>query len=101
MVTKPGFQFDEQGAWIVKGPTEAKDYNISFAKWLLAGDTIASVVWNVPAGLIKNQEGFYPTSVYVKLSGGTLGKAYTVTAHVTTVNGLIDDQSFRVVIRNN
>lgn len=98
-----GFQKDSEGFWIAKDPNASKNYTIDWSKWLTNGDTLQSVVFNVPTGLIKIGEGLTPDALkgWVRLGGGALGSNYIVTAHIVTVQGNEDDQSFRVVIREN
>jgi hypothetical protein len=100
MVNKTGFQFDDQGAWIAKDPNANKDYTINFGPWL-DGDTIDTVVWTVPDDLVKENEGNTPTTAFVEISGGELGKNYIINAHIVTVDGHEEDKSFRLVIREN
>jgi hypothetical protein len=98
-----GFTKDKEGYLIFKDPNASKEYSIDYSRWLVDGDTIISCNWTVPDGINKADEGIFPgdTKVWVKLSGGTLNKNYCITAHIVTAQGREDDQSFRVVIRNN
>ncbi len=98
-----GFKFDKNGPYIEKDPNAVKNYSIDFAaegdSFLIGGDTLATVDWNVPAPLVKTNEGKTATVATVWLSGGVSGASYTVTCHFTTVDGITDDRSFRVVIK--
>ena len=96
-----GFKTDAEGAYIVKDPQARKDYTVDWSRWLNAGDIIAAVQWTVEPGLNKHNEGKTDTTTFIELSGGEAGKAYVCVAHITTANGLEDEKSFRVVIRNN
>jgi hypothetical protein len=40
------------------------------------------------------------TKTYVELSGGQVGKVYTVTAEITTADGSTDRRSFRAKVEN-
>lgn len=72
--------------WPDKDPSDVLDYTI---KWsgLLAGDTIASVVWTVPAGLTQESVSNTSTSTTIWLSGGTAGTTYTVACLIVTAGG--------------
>lgn len=100
-IVKPGFQLDAQGAFITKDPQARKDYTIDISRFLKNGDTIDAVVWEVEPGINVHNQGRTATTVFIELSGGTLGRAYVCTARFTTVQGITDDQSFRCVIRAN
>lgn len=103
MATTTGFQKDAEGYYICKDPNSVKDYTIKYDNWLQDGDTIISCVWTVPAGINKVNEGIRPgnTKVWIELSGGVIGKNYLISAHIATAQGHEDDQSFRIVIREN
>jgi hypothetical protein len=103
MAETTGFQKDAEGYWIAKDPNAAKEYTIDWGNWLVNGDTLLNVNWNIPVGVAKEAEGITPEGdkAWIKLSGGVLGKNYIITAHIETVQGRIDDYSFRLVIRNN
>ena|SRR6476469_1167359 len=101
MANPIGFQKDEQGYWIIKDPNASKDYTIDYSKWLIDGDVITGVVWNVPAPLVSENEGISGgnTKVFVQLSGGEYGGSYPITAHITTAEGRSDDFTFRLIMR--
>ncbi|WP_339862355.1 hypothetical protein [Paremcibacter congregatus] len=74
------------------------DYSIDFTDWLTAGDSVASVAWAIyPLGPTLSGQSLAAAVATVKISGGTLGGQYRVTASVTTANGLVDDRS--IIIR--
>jgi len=104
---KTGYEQDTQGVWIKKDPEASLMYSMNWAEWLPQGDTVASVSYslqvraNDPQPLIKGEEGVQSDVItFVELSGGQAGKIYTVTAQVTTVDGLVDRRSFRVKVEN-
>lgn len=98
-----GFRFDKLGAFIEKDPNAKKNYEIDFASegdsFLQDGDTLFSAVWNVPAPLVKESQALTPTKAIVWLSGGVVGSSYNVVCSIVTTNGIADDRSFRVVIK--
>ena len=86
-----------------KDPQAVLDYSVDWTPWLAEGETIDASTWTVPAGV--TQEASPAPSVAggkttVWLSGGTAGKAYTVTNHITTSQGRQDDRSFRLEVRD-
>lgn len=100
---------------IVKDPDASLDYKVAWKDWL-DGDTLASVAWDVPAGLTGSNQSIntggsvtidgvlHPASTVatIWLSGGTLGDVYTVRCRATSANtpARVDDRSFRVKIAN-
>ena len=106
-VTTTGFQKDTQGVWISKDPVAQLVYVFDWTDWLPEGDTLASVNYtlqvraNDPEPLVRESQGVQSgTKTYVELSGGQVGKIYTVTAEITTVDGIIDRRNFRVKVEN-
>ena len=83
----------------LKDPNATKDYGIDWASFL-AGDTIQSSTWIVPAGLTSSNPSNTSTTTTVWLAGGTLGETYTVTNRVVTAGGRTEDQSLRFYIRD-
>jgi hypothetical protein len=106
-ITKTGYEQDTLGSWIRKDPSAQLAYSMDWSDWLPTGDTIASVSYtlqvraNDPAPLTKITQGVQAGTVtFVELDGGNVGKIYTVTAHITTVDGLEDSRSFRIKVEN-
>jgi hypothetical protein len=81
---------------------------MDWSEWLPTGDTVSAVSYslqvraNDPAPLVKESQGVTQAGLvtYVELSGGQVGKTYTVTAEITTVDGLVDRRAFRVKCEN-
>lgn len=103
--TITGFQRDTQGSWIAKDPEAQLVYTLDWQLWLESQDTIVSVDYTVqarsndPDPLVKESQGTLEgTKTYVELTGGQLGKTYTVTADITTANNSRDRRFFRVKI---
>lgn len=104
---KTGYEQDTLGAWIKKDPQAELIYSMDWSEWLPQGDTLASVSYslqvraNDPQPLIKSNEGVQSGTIsFVELSGGQVGKTYTVTAAITTTDGLLDRRSFRLKVEN-
>lgn len=94
-----------------KDPHDVLDYCIDLANdglndgtdtdtgWL-QGDTIASVTWTVPTGIVKDSNTNTTTKGTVWLSGGTAGTDYLVTARFVTASGRTHDVSLLVKVRS-
>lgn len=107
MSTITGYKQDTQGAWIPKDPEAQLVYSMNWVEWLSTGQTIVSVNYtensriNDTAPLVIESEGVQAGTVtYAEISGGAVGKIYTVTAEITTDDGAIDRRSFRIKIEN-
>lgn len=107
MIKLSGFQQDNQGSWIAKDPSSNLIYSLDWSEWLPAGDTLASVTHtlqvraNDPTPIIKGTDGIQNGTIsFVEISGGGTGKIYTVTATITTTDGLTDSRSFRLKVEN-
>ena len=81
-----------------KDPDAVLNYAVDWSDWLEIGETISSYVVIVDSGLTLVTDSEAEGVVTAWLSGGTVGKAYTVTVHIITSVGREDDRSFRVVI---
>lgn len=101
-----GFYQTIQGLTIEKDPEAELTYTLDWANWLPVGDTLSAVNWTItarandPDPLVQVSAGIQGTKTYIELSDGQEGKTYTVTAAVTTVDGLIDRRFFRVKVMN-
>lgn len=82
-----------------KDPDAVLDYEVSWASWLAAGETISTSTFAVPVGITKDSESNTTTAATVWLSGGTVGQSYTVTNHIVTSQGREDDRSMQIQIR--
>ncbi len=72
-----------------KQPTESDLFDIDFEPKLATGDTVTAVtsVTTAQAGLTIGVPTFSTPLVQVRISGGTDGILYKITAIVTTANG--------------
>lgn len=101
---RSGFEQTIQGLTIDKDSEAKLAYTFEWSEWLPAGDALATVDYtlqvraNDPDPLVKVSQGIQGTKTYVELSDGQIGKTYTVTAKVTTTDGLIDRRNFRVKV---
>jgi hypothetical protein len=84
-----------------KDPDANLDYTIDWTQWL-GTDTIAASLWEVSStDLIIGNDSKTNTATTVWLSGGLAGQVYKVTNRITTAEGRIQDQSFRLNVKDN
>lgn len=102
-----GFKLINQLLWIDKDPEAQLTYTFDWNEWLPVGDSLATVQYSIqarandPDPLTIESSGIAEsTKTYVELANGQVDKSYTVTAKVTTTDGLIDRRNFRVKIVN-
>lgn len=101
-----GFVQTIQGLTIVKDTEAVLFYTFDWSEWLPTGDSLASVVYSIqarandPDPLEEESSGITETTkTFIELSNGQEGKVYTVTAKITTTNGLVDRRNFRVKVQ--
>lgn len=83
----------------VKDPSALLDYRINWARWL-GTDTISSSAWAIDGDdLLSVEDSYTDTAATIWLSGGTLGTKYTVTNHIATDGGRIDERSIYITIK--
>jgi hypothetical protein len=89
--------------WILKDPSAKLAYARDWSPWLESGDSVASAAWSVsPEGELAinaDKSAIVGAVAHVFLEGGVDGRDYTLTCHVVTTNGLEDDRSFVVRVR--
>ncbi len=107
MATITGYKQDQQGAWIPKDPEAILVYSMDWSEWLAQGQSIVTVNYtensrvNDTAPLVIETEGVQGGNVtYAEISGGAVGKIYTVTAEISTDDGSIDRRHFRIKVEN-
>jgi hypothetical protein len=107
-LTRTGYEKDNIGSWISKDPEATLIYSMDWSEWLPENAVISAVTYtlqvraNDPEPLVKGATGISQsnTVTFVELSGGQLGKTYTVTAEITTDTDLVDRRSFRIKVEN-
>jgi hypothetical protein len=108
MTQLTGFRSDRQGAYIEKDPDATLDYSMDWSDWLSAGDNIATATWSVstitgdadPVTVDSSSTNTLTGIATAIVSGGTVNNTYTLKCHVTTDNGLIDERTFRLLVKN-
>lgn len=81
----------------VKDHDATLDYGIDWEPFL-NGDLLTGSSWAVPGGITQVTASFTTTTTTVWLSGGTIGSIYTITNHVSTALGRIDERSIDIRI---
>ena len=99
---RTGFIATNNTVYIDKDVEARLIYTLDWSEWLDSNDSLATVSFeaaarrNDPTPLIVHSSGIEGNKTYVEISGGQTDKSYTVTAGITTTNGLEDRRSFRV-----
>lgn len=87
----------------LKDPDAILDFPSNWADWLSGGDTItaatATVVGPNASDLTVESTSHTTTKAVAMVSGGVIGRSYTLTFHITTANGLEDDRSITIVCK--
>lgn len=84
--------------WDSKDPDEVLDYDVVWTL-RLAGDTIDSSTWVVPAGVTYSNPTFTANTTKVWLAGGTIGSTYQILNRITTAGGRTMDQMVEISIK--
>jgi hypothetical protein len=106
-IEKTGYLRDAQGIYILKDPEAVLIYTFDWSEWLPQSSSIVAVNYtlqvraNDPEPLVRVSQGVQGgVKTYVELSGGQVGKVYTVTAEITTEDDSVDRRNFRVRVEN-
>lgn len=81
-----------------KDPNASLDYQWNWTDWLET-DTISSHSVIVPSPLVLVSSSHTATAVTAWISGGVVGRTYTVICRITTASGRVDDRSITLEIR--
>ena len=66
-------------------PSDLLDYTLDYTSWLqLISDTIASVVWTIPAALTASSQSNTTYTATTYLTGGTRGQVYRIDCKILT-----------------
>ena len=84
--------------WPIKDPDDVLDYSIDWTA-RLAGDTISSSIWIVPAGITKDSDSNTDSISTIWLSAGTVGQRYNITNRITTVAGRTIDNTVSLIVQ--
>ena len=80
-----------------KTATAKRDYAIDWSV-NAPSDPITAVIWSVPAGITNLTTAFSGSVATIRLSGGSVGQTYLISATATRQSGQIDKRSFQVTI---
>lgn len=85
-----------------KQPGDQLDYDLDFADWLTASDTItgAVAISSAPEEFTIGSVVVASPTVKVWVSGGVSGATYKVTATITTAEGRIKELEFKIRVRD-
>lgn len=92
-------------SWDPKDPQEVLANGINWATRLAEGDTIQTSVWAITnvdddGALVIDTSEHSDTSTTVWLSGGTLGKRYSLTNTITTAQGWTRELTVKLKIKS-
>ena len=96
---------------ILKDPGAVRTYGLYWGDTLTEGDTLATVAWDIPAGMTLVSEGpnlaaitedgetfAIGTVALVRLDGGTSGTVYPCVCHIVTTDGDEDERTIEIVV---
>lgn len=84
-----------------KQPVEVKDYDLDYSEWLVAADTVeAAEVTVEPSGLTVGSVFTQDKKIKVWLSAGTNGTVYKLTVTMTTADGRVKQDEFKVKVKD-
>lgn len=85
-----------------KQPLEVIDYDIDYSDWLSDTDFLVSDVTTVDGSglIIDSSIVLAPDVLKIWLSGGTDGLTYKITALITTDDGRVKEDEFRIRIKD-
>lgn len=83
-----------------KDPEAVLDYQVNWLAWLGSSDTIATSVWIVPSGIVKDSDTNTTTTATIWLSSGEDGADYEIVNRITTASGREDDRTITIQVRS-
>ena len=78
-----------------KQPADTTDYDLDYIDWLTAGDNVQSMVVTADAGITTSHFVADPR-VKIWVSGGMAGATYKVTCTMTSADGRIRQDEFKI-----
>ena len=83
-----------------KQPSEVLDYDLDYREWLTSGDNVQSATVAVtPTGLTVDSTFINDPRVKIWLSAGTAGSTYKVTVTMTTADGRVREDEFKLKVK--
>lgn len=84
-----------------KQPVEVKDYDIDYSQWMTTGDNVQSVdVVVSPSGLAVDAVFVNDPRAKIWLSGGTDGTQYKLTVTMTSADGRVKQDEFKIRVKD-
>jgi hypothetical protein len=81
----------------VKDPDAILDYYINWEPWLL-GDPIETSSWNATGTISMGEQLLLGQVTGIWVSGGVVGERATLTNHILTAGGRVDDRTILLLI---
>ena len=108
MSTITGYKEDTDGVYIQKDRLARLVYSMDWTDWLPTGANITAVYYTIAARIndasppVVHTDGILAGNkiTYAEISGGSVGKVYTVTAVITLDSGETDRRAFRIKVEN-
>lgn len=84
-----------------KQPVDVVDYDIDYSQWLTSGDNVESAVVNVvPEGLTVESVFINDPKLKIWVSGGIDATTYKVTVTMTTADGRVKQDEFKIKVKD-
>lgn len=80
-----------------KQPRDHLDYDIDLSGWLMPGDEVRNVEYDVPAGIEVTQVGIEPDRVKFWIRGGKTGQSYKFSPLIET-NARKKEVDFLIIV---
>ncbi len=83
-----------------KQPVEVKDYDIDYSEWLTTKDNVQSATVEVaPTGLTIEATYINDPRIKVWVAGGTDGTQYKLTVTMTSADGRVKQDEFKIRVK--
>jgi hypothetical protein len=83
-----------------KDPSAVLDYVFDWSRWLADSETITTSTITVSSGITLDSSSNTTTTATAWISGGTVGRPYTVTDRIVTNQGRTDDRTITIRVTN-
>lgn len=84
-----------------KQPAELIDYDVDYSEWLTTGDNVQSADVSVlPSGLVIESTFINDPRIKIWISGGTDKVNYKITVTMTTADGRIKQDEFKINVKD-
>ena len=84
-----------------KQPAESIDYDVDYSEWLTTGDNVQSADVSVaPSGLVIDSTFINDPRIKIWISGGVDKVSYKVTVTMTTAEGRVKQDEFKINVKD-